>query len=115
MVLGITLRRRKTKDDGPIHFKPSPSLPNITPSGLSPADWPTDLIDMKKVQEEISEDAVAEEDGKPSSPYKSTFQSPFSSPSQNPPSFHRPFRPQPANDMLGEGRSEDAPGRPSIA
>lgn len=114
MVLGITLRRRKTIDE-PQPLQPSPSLPTLTSTGLvSPAGWPAGLIDIKKVQEEIAVEANGDPAvDYPNATYKSNFQS---SPGQQVPSFHRPFRPQNLTDAARDGASDDGiPARTSIA
>ncbi|KAG8907706.1 hypothetical protein FRB99_002502 [Tulasnella sp. 403] len=114
MVLGITLRRKKTKEEPPV-IRPSPSLPNIAATGLSTTDWPEALVDINTIKKEviIDENLAGGTDHGHQAPYKTSFH-PNSQPGV--PSFHRPFRPAGADgDQQPGAVHEGTNGRKSIA
>ncbi|KIO33464.1 hypothetical protein M407DRAFT_192336 [Tulasnella calospora MUT 4182] len=125
MVLGITLRRKKTKD-GQAPIRLSPSLPNISSTGLSTSDWP-EGFDIKTIKKEVHEHVpgpnsptstehdyvFVNEHGQSVANGKTSFQSGRGTIR----SFHRPFRPNEPTAGGGKaGERADMPGiRQSIA
>ncbi|KAG8923121.1 hypothetical protein FRC00_006598 [Tulasnella sp. 408] len=121
MVLGITLRRKKTKD-GQAPIRLSPSLPNISSTGLSTTDWP-EGFDIKTIKKEVHEHVpgpnsptstehdyvFVNEHGQSVANGKTSFQSGRGTIR----SFHRPFRPN--EPTAGGGRAgERGPDMPGI-
>ncbi|KAG8929761.1 hypothetical protein FRC01_003789, partial [Tulasnella sp. 417] len=113
MVLGITLRRKKTKD-GQAPIRLSPSLPNISSTGLSTTDWP-EGFDIKTIKKEVHEHVPGPnsptstehdyvfvgEHGQSVANGKTSFQSGRGTIR----SFHRPFRPN--EPHAGGGKAGD--------
>ncbi|KAG8976503.1 hypothetical protein FRB90_009173, partial [Tulasnella sp. 427] len=122
MVLGINLRRKKTKD-GQAPIRLSPSLPNISSTGLSTNDWPEGL-DIKTIKKEVHDHTAGphsptsttdhdyvfvNEHGQSVANGKTSFQSGRGTVR----SFHRPFRPnEPFFAAVKPG--ENAPDMPAI-
>ncbi|KAG8857948.1 hypothetical protein FRB96_005439 [Tulasnella sp. 330] len=120
MVLGITFRRRKTIDEPPpLPFKPSPSLPALTPTGLSPANWPVGLIDIQQVKNDVDTAADSDPNNNLNRQEKANASEKllpsFGSPGKTVTPYHRPFKAVPGDDASAAAQQEDGIPRMSIA
>ncbi|KAG8918730.1 hypothetical protein FRC02_002141 [Tulasnella sp. 418] len=110
MVLGISLRRKKTKEQPPA-IRPSPSLPNIAATGLSQNGWPEQLVDIQSLQDsEIHEAVVISPSKTEEFGHRAPRFGPFEG-MRAVPFFHKPFRPAASSDA----GPTSTPGRNSIA
>ncbi|KAG8991355.1 hypothetical protein FRB94_014615 [Tulasnella sp. JGI-2019a] len=106
MVLGITFRRRKTIDEPQEpEIKPSPSLPALSPTGLSRADWPAGLITNNNTEGIDESSTIGKEGEKANASHQ--LLPPFGGPSKTVTSFHRPFKTLPGNDVPANGTADE--------
>jgi hypothetical protein len=79
----FSFRRKPKKEPQPKQIKPSPSLPELSSTGIP---WPEDLVDIAAIQQSpASEDYQSSLSGAPKTPSLKTSE-------HGPIPFHKPFR-----------------------
>jgi len=127
MVLGLTLRRKRTKEP---QVRPSPSLPDIHATGiLDDEEWPENLLDMRTIRLATGQLQTTSTDGEqvrssnaetPVSEMgfrgqnKASFQSTTSARGIFP-AFHRPFKSGNSPNISKANEQGGTKGRASIA